>query len=296
MNLRAWPAVLLAASFALAQSPPQGGITLEDPDITESSGVVASRLAGGIYWTHNDSGDGPYLYAFDLQGRSHGRWTVPGAQNVDWEDIAIGPGPRAGRPYLYVGDIGDNNRTRKEIVVYRIEEPRAGERSACAGGCRTGPATVFRLRYPDGPHNAETLLVHPVSGDLYVISKASSGDPPTTVYVARARQLRPGAVALRALATLDIPDPLFRTFIGGLTGGDISPDGRRLVLCDYFRMYEAVLPEGARFDEIWGRRFSWKLIGIGLQVEGICYRPDGQAVIATSEGKPCPLFEIPIED
>jgi hypothetical protein len=69
MNLRAWPAYLLAASFALAQSPPNGGVNLEDPAITESSGVVAPRLAGGIYWTHNDSGDGPYLYAFDLRGR-----------------------------------------------------------------------------------------------------------------------------------------------------------------------------------------------------------------------------------
>jgi hypothetical protein len=263
--------------------------------VTESSGVVASRANPGIYWTHNDSGDGPILYAFDRYGHSYGRWTVPGAQNVDWEDIAIAPGPAPGRWYLYAGDIGDNNRVRLEIAVYRVEEPKTGSASACRAGCQTKPATAFHLRYPDGPHNAETLLVHPVTRDVYVISKASSADPNTTVYVARANQLGPKTVTLTAIATLAVPDAFSRTMVGGLTGGDISADGRKVALCDYLHYYEASLPPGVSFDDIWKQTFYPKLLGVVAQVEGICYRADGKAFILTAEGKPCPVIEIPIE-
>jgi hypothetical protein len=269
--------------------------TVQDPAVTESSGVVASRANRGIYWTHNDSGDGPILYAFDGTGKSYGRWTVPGARNIDWEDIAIGPAPGKNRWYLYAGDIGDNSRNRTEVVIYRVEEPRISGPPSCAQSCKTGPPTVFRLHYPDGPHNAEALLAHPVTGDLYIVSKANSGDPETTVYVARARQLGAKPATLTAIATLPIPDRLFRTFVGGITGGDISPDGRRLALCDYFRAYEAALPAGAAFDEIWKQPFTSTLIGIGLQVEGVGYGADGRSLVITSEGTPCPVYEIKLE-
>src|SRR5262249_53352923 len=95
---------------------------IKSPDITESSGLVASQ-SPGIYWTHNDSGDGPFIYAIDIRGQSRGVWRVAGALARDWEDIAAGPGPQAGRRYLYIGDIGDNERKFSEIVVYRVREP-----------------------------------------------------------------------------------------------------------------------------------------------------------------------------
>ncbi|HKR58234.1 MAG TPA: hypothetical protein VJS64_00770, partial [Pyrinomonadaceae bacterium] len=81
---------------------------LKDKSIKESSGIAASRNHPGIYWTHNDSGDGPFIYAFDIRGDSRGVWRVTGASAEDWEDMAAGPGPRAGTNYLYLGDIGDN--------------------------------------------------------------------------------------------------------------------------------------------------------------------------------------------
>jgi hypothetical protein len=281
--------VLLFTAASYAQYQPRRIATLEDSRITESSGIVASRKNPGIYWTHNDSGDEPLLYAFDRTGRSRGTWRIPQATNIDWEDIAIGPSPQRGRWYLYAGDIGDNDRNRRDIVIYRVEEPRLAN---CPKPCLTAPPAIFRLRYPDGPHNAETLLVHPSTGDLYVISKAGPGDTNTTVYVARAARLAQAPVTLERLATLDIPELLFRSVVGGLTGGDISPDGRRLILCDYFRIYEAALPKGATFDDIWHQHFTSTTIGVGLQVEGVCFRADQKAVLITSEGSPCPLIEV----
>ncbi len=97
--------------------------TIKEKSVSESSGLVASRSTPGAYWTHNDSGDGPYIYAFNNRGESLGVVRVAGAQARDWEDIAAGPGPQAGASYLYIGDIGDNNETRQEVVVYRVLEP-----------------------------------------------------------------------------------------------------------------------------------------------------------------------------
>src|SRR2546427_1152391 len=71
--------------------------TFRSRRLTESSGVVASRAHPGILWTHNDSGDGPYLYATDLHGTDRGVVKVTGARNVDWEDIARGPCPGQAR-------------------------------------------------------------------------------------------------------------------------------------------------------------------------------------------------------
>jgi hypothetical protein len=287
--------LLIALHVAIGQvrAPAAAALTatLKDPAVTESSGVVASRANRGVYWTHNDSGDGPVLYAFDGAGRSYGRWTVPGAQSVDWEDIAIGPAP-GGRWYLYAADIGDNLRRRPEVVVYRVEEPQMSGAPACARACRTGPAMAFRLRYPDGPHNAEALLVHPVTGDLYIVSKADGGDMETTVYVARAGQLGAAPVTLAAIARLDVPDRMFRAVLMGITGGEISPDGRSVALCDYRDIHVASLPPGAAFDEIWKQPFSTTAIGAGAQIEAICFRPDGRRLVLTSEGAPCPVYEI----
>jgi hypothetical protein len=287
--MRVFAVLTLAAALAQAQTA-RVVARLEDLAVSESSGIVASRSYTGIYWTHNDSGDGPVVYAFDREGHRQGRFNVTGAKAQDWEDISIGRGPAAGRWYLYVADTGDNLRNRREVVVYRVPEPEPTPE--CRKGCETAPATAIRLRYPDGPHNAEALLVHPTSGDLYIVSKSGGADTNTTVYVARARELSAGGSTLTAIASLDIPEKIFRTMVGGITGGDISPDGRRVALCDYIRMYEAVLAPGAVFDDIWKQPFTASTVRLGPQTEGICFTADGQALLTTSEGSPCVLTEI----
>jgi len=141
-----------------------------DPAVDESSGLAASRRQPGLLWTHNDSGDDPVVYCADRQARSCGAWRVAGAAARDWEDMAAGPGPRAGQSYLYLGDIGDNGRNRDQVVVYRVPEP-AAPAAPGAGRGTTEPAERIPLRYADGPRNAEALLVHPTTGDIYVVVK-----------------------------------------------------------------------------------------------------------------------------
>src|SRR5215813_6677580 len=123
-------------------------VNLENQSIKESSGIAASRRNSNIFWTHNDSGDGPFVYAFDRQGKHRGVWRVAGAKAMDWEDMAVGSGPKRGQSYLYLGDIGDNSKNRDDIVVYRTAEPliTSSDSSSTAKNPRlTDVADVIRL-------------------------------------------------------------------------------------------------------------------------------------------------------
>jgi hypothetical protein len=263
---------------------------LKNPSIDESSGLVASRTMPGVFWTHNDSGGGPYVYAFDLNGDSVGVWRVSGVDPDDWEDVSIGPGPQAGITYLYIGDIGDNDSARREIVVYRVVEPKAGpedRKSSKSKPLLTESAEAIRLRYPDGKHDAEALIVHPVSGNIYIVTKValqSAGiyeaappfDTSRPITMNRIGELKPTSV-----------------FGGIITGGSVSPDGTRIALCDYFQAFEATLPPNSHnFDDIWKQPLRSLNFGKRNQGEAIAYRLDGRALLGTSEGRGAQVIEV----
>jgi hypothetical protein len=262
--------------------------TIKDKSISESSGLVASRSTPGAYWTHNDSGDGPFIYAIDTRGDSLGVFQVTGAQNRDWEDISIGPGPQRDKSYLYIGDIGDNDQQRSEVVVYRVAEPVPNNNKLTRRRPGvTEPAEAIRLRYPDGKHDAEALLVHPTSGNIYIVTKVVLANP--VVYEAPAPLTSGKAITMRRIGEIRIPS----IFGGVVTGGSISPDGHRVALCDYFQGYELVLPSRAtNFNDIWKQRMTGFDLGKREQGEAIAYRLDGKALLATSEGKKASLFQV----
>jgi hypothetical protein len=204
--------------------------------------------------------------------------------------MAAGPGADAGKSYLYIGDIGDNSEARAEIIVYRIPEPVITAADATSTKKKpqlTGPPEIFRLRYPDGKHNAETLLVHPQTGKLYVVTKVLLENP--GVYEAAMPLSVVTSNTMKRIGSLEIP-----SLLGGfVTGGSISPDGTRVVLCDYFRAYELVMPpNGLSFDAIWKQSFVTIELGRRPQGEAIAYRLDGKALLATSEGRFSPIIQV----
>lgn len=262
---------------------------IKNESITESSGLVASRTTPGAYWTHNDSGDGPFIYAFDTTGETLGTFRVTNARNFDWEDMSVGPGPEPNKSYLYIGDIGDNNDKRPEIIVYRFLEPDlkpADKTSTKTRPRATERAEAVRLKYPDGAHDAEALMVHPTSGNLYIMTKVAFKNP--TVYEATAPLNANEVITLKRLGEVRVPS----IFGGAITGGSVSPDGRRLALCDYFQGYELVLPaDSNNFDDIWKQKMTRFDFGKRKQGESIAYRLDGNALLATSEEDP-DLFQV----
>jgi hypothetical protein len=270
--------------------PPTKLADLEDRAIYESSGLVASRTSPGSYWTNNDAGNGPFIYAFDSQGRSRGVWRVTGAASYDWEDLSSGPGPKPDTNYLYIGDIGDNDGTRPEIVIYRIPEPdigNGGPVSTAEPPQATETAEAIRLRYPDGRHDSEALLVHPKTGRIYLVVKEKSANP--GIYAADAPNVAGEVITLARMGEVDMSGRE-----GALiNGGAISPDGTRAALSDYTQGYEFVLAgANAPFDNIWKQPMRTVDLGKRKHGETVTYRLDGKALLATSERLPTPLIEI----
>ncbi len=201
---------------------------VDTPAATELSGLVASRTQPGVLWTENDGGNPNHVYAVTAAGTLRSDVTVTGAANFDWEDIALGRLPGGGAALL-VADIGDNLAQRDSISVYRVPEPRVSGGAAIA----TPPAQRLELRYPDGPRDAEALLVDPAGGALVVIEKSYVGR--AGVYVADHPPAgAPTTMRRRAWLRLGVAE--------AVTGGDVSADGSTIAL----RTYDAVL--------VWKRR------------------------------------------
>jgi len=262
-------------------APFEAGIIASN-ELTESSGLAVSKCGKDTLWTHNDSGDGPFIYAIGVDGSVKGVWRVAGAKAVDWEDIAAG---RSGDGCeLFIGDIGDNGLKRDHVSVYVVDEPdpaNAGKTERDAGV--TSPSKEIRLTYPDGPHNAEALMFDQRTGDLYVITK--SRDTPAAVYRAGSGALQhAGKDPLKMKKVADISLPAFPP--GFVTGGDISQDGRRIILCDYYNAYEYSLgKDEADLSSVWAKTPAIIDVGDREQGESVAYSAEGNAIFLTSESK-----------
>ncbi|MBC7795611.1 MAG: hypothetical protein H7Z37_01915, partial [Pyrinomonadaceae bacterium] len=210
---------------------PQIIARIKDDAITESSGIVISRINKNVFWTHNDSGDDSFLYAFDSNGDKRGVFKIPNAENVDWEDIAIFHDSNK-ISYLFVGDIGDNNAKRDEITVYQIREPKietSDAKTTKKNPRLTDNAIAIKIKYPDEQFDAESLLINPQNGDLYVVTKMYVG-------AAHIYKLSPPFAQNKTNVLQNIGEiKVANTPEGLFTGGEISPDGKRLVLCDYLQ-------------------------------------------------------------
>lgn len=268
--------------------PPTVIGTIKSPDITESSGIAASRCQNNVLWTHNDSGDDAFIFAINLKGENLGTWKLPNAHNIDWEDIAAFK-DKGGKCFLYIGEIGDNKAKREEHVIYRITEPKitmAASVTTRQSPLFTENAEILRFNYPDFNQDAETLMVQPKTGDIYVVTKRVSG--PAGVY-----RLKPafGIETVKANKITEISVPAIPN--GFVTGGDFSPDGQHVIICDYTRVYEWTSPENSsNFDDIWQQNPESIDLGSRKEGEAVSYNLDGTIIYATSEGKSSPLIEV----
>jgi hypothetical protein len=255
--------VLLVGVLALPAAADDSGhgFTIKDPRITESSGLAASRLHPGIYWTHNDSDDGPYIYAVDsATGKTVARVTLSGVGRPrDVEAISIGPDNQ-----IYVGDIGDNlGGTWPYVWIYRLPEPKKLVD-------RTIRATQYVVKYSDGARNAESLVVDPKTGRTYIIDKNEDGGH---LYEGPARLSTSGANIFRPVAAVDL----------WATDAAISPNGQQLAVRGYFG--------GIYYDWNGGKIKREGRLNVPLQGQGesVTYSVDGTRLLYGSEGVDSPV-------
>jgi len=250
--------------------------------LDEVSGMAASRQNPDILWMHND-GAARQLYAVHTSGRVRARLQLP-TSITDLEDIAIGPGPTPGVDYLYLGDVGDNQRDRDEIRVLRFPEPRlepGGGMELSVDGFEQ-----LRLTYPDDSYDAEALLVDPVTGDVLIVTKEKKR---ARLFVVRAERWN-GSTA----ATLE---PVGKLKVKYISGGDISRDGRHVILRRESRAWLWSRRDGERFEAALARpprQVPVRMKGQSLNGEAVAFLPDGSGYYTVSEGRsePIGLFRL----
>jgi hypothetical protein len=283
---RLWAGALAAAALvpaAVAATPryeaPERVGELTARALPEVSGFTPATAVRGGWWAINDSGHTAELHLVGARGRLLASVRVRGAENVDWEELASGPG-KAGRRTLYVGDIGDNESVRRDLAIYRVAEP--------ARTARTVAATRLPFRYPDGPQDAEALFVDPGSGRLYVVTK--SRNPPVEPCRVYRFPLpyRPGTrVTLERvggrLARLLEPLAL-------VTGAAASPDGTRLAIRTYLQAWEWRRRPGTPFEALFRAPPQQVRIAFESQGEAVAYTLDGRSLVTTSENPPAPIW------
>jgi hypothetical protein len=263
-------ALAWCASPAFAEARSQNGATactssgavVSLPDLPEASGLAHG--SSGLLWSHNDSG-APVIFAFDATGKPAGRLTIDGARVEDWE--AIGSGPCPSGTCLYVGDIGDNSAKRRTITIYRVSEP------AKPGGSVN--AEALHASYPDGPHDAEALLVAP-DGSLFIVTKGETG--PITVYrFPNVLTNSPMRLERVGKTIAEKAGPAER-----VTDGAVSADGRLVVLRTRNSLAFYRGPEFLRGDFQLIARSNITALG-EPQGEGVAFGA-GDAVYVASEG------------
>ncbi|MGH9024165.1 MAG: hypothetical protein ACRDV9_13870, partial [Acidimicrobiia bacterium] len=254
------------ATAAGGYGPAQQRCHLGDRQIAESSGVASASWSDDVVWTHNDSGDRPRFFAVSTTScATLAVYAVSGAEAVDWEDMA-----RSERT-LYLGDIGDNAGRRPSVTVYEVAEPGADDPAG------TVPPTARRvLRYPDGAHDAESLLVDPTTGRLVVVTKVATGR--SGVY--RAPPGGDGVMEKLAEVTVTGLAPL-------TTGADATAE--RIIVRTYFDAYEWDVLPGDTLAGALARRPAPVALPITLQGEAIAYTRDGQGLWTTSESEGAPV-------
>ena len=198
------------------------------PGVTEPGEEPGSRLL----WTHNDSGWPAELFGVDPAGELVAQEPVTGAENVDWEDLAVGPCP-APNPWrveggrcLLIADTGDNRERRDEVVLYRVPEPGPGDAA-------TAPADAFPLILPHGPRDVEALLLLP--DDRVLLVTKGRSDPlevyrsPAPLTDARAAAAD-GRIRMERVQRLS-EGPVWLPSM--VTGGAATPDGTLGVVRTY---------------------------------------------------------------
>jgi hypothetical protein len=274
------PACGVCAQYG--EPAPVGRITKKS--LVELSGLAASRRSPGVLYGHNDSGDAARFFALREGGAVLGQFLLAGVAAIDWEDIALGP--CAAGTCVFLGDIGDNKRERVSYAIYAVAEP------ALAGVDPAAKTPVAfearRFTYPDGPHNAEALLVHPITGQIHVITKEKSG-----LSVVFRLPAPSGSAPVLAERVGDLVVPA-----GGnreITAGSVHPCASRILVRTYDRAFELEAPAGAPFEAV----FSAPLRAVPVpsrqdepQGEAITYAPDGRGYLTSTEGKAALIHRV----
>jgi hypothetical protein len=238
--------------------------TIENPVLEEISGLAFSKNHPDRIYVHTDSGGEVAVFVLDSEGNEIGKIRLEGVENRDWEDIAVGPGP-GGKSYVYVAEIGDNLGVHQSVQIFRFPEP-----GKLSGEISLKPE-ILTFTYPDGAKDAESFFVDPVSGDLFVVSKRDSKN---TLF--RLKESDFGKEKVVAEELLKLP-------FTSATAADISQDGSKILIKNYFKVYYWERKKGESVAEALSHAPKELPYVPEPQGEAVGFQPDGKSYYTISE-------------
>ena len=267
------PAAPDAPTDTFSETPTAGRVQPED-ELNELSGLADSQRQPGLLWSHGDAGSPDILYLLDRKGQLAGRVKVP-FYNYDWEDIAIGPGPKTDEIYLYVADIGDNGNSRDVKNIYRLPEP--GTANEFVQNVET-----IKFRFPDGTFDAETVLLDPLTRDIFVVTK----------WLAKAKIYRLAYPQnTKDISTAELVGNM--TIGGDLTGGAMSVSGREIIVRGYVAISYWQRAANETVGEVLQRAPTKSLPYLfEPQGEAVCFEKSSKGYFTVSERRNVPFVNL----
>jgi hypothetical protein len=263
--------------------------------IDEISGLAGSRRDPSRLWAINDSDNGALLHLVDGSGRLAGSWTVDGAENYDWEDLAAFVD--GGQPWLLIADTGDNGGLRAAIDLVAVREP-----DVAAPPASVPVAWKLRVTWPDGPRDCEAVAVDVAAREILLIAKKRV---PAQVFrvplptVDQTGTIRAVAEPIAIIPGIPQPTeqdlaaaPAGLRYMSQVTAADLSPDGRSLLLLTYREAYLMTRRAGEPWRDALLREPQRLRMPPLVQAEAIAFDRDGRAIWIGTEKLPAPLIHL----
>ncbi len=260
------------------QSPQKIG-ELDNEIVPEASGLAISQHFEDRLYHVNDQGNEPAIIVTSQQGQTLQTVRLTDFDPVDTEELALGP--CGNQSCLYIGDIGDNQQERPYIQIGWITEKSKFGKSEKLRGLR-------KLYYPNGSHNAEAMIVHPQTGDLFIFTKGLAKDSkqeaePSFIFRMAAEDLQTGSnTRLQLVGQIDLPTLLsdYDSPDQVATGAALSIDGESLLILTYKSVVQI------KWDQLETGKGS-KVLNLNVlkKQEAIAWMPGTNSFLVTTESK-----------
>lgn len=267
-----------AASATFLPSVDLGDV--ENPGLSEASGLAASRVNPGYFWSHNDSGNPNVLYYFDDKGKGLREFELVGTQNRDWEDMAI-VGESDGSATVYVADFGDNGAIYADYTIYWFKEPLVNTSTSN----KISAVNSLKFTLPDGARDMECLLIDQKTKDIFIVSKRENNKRLYKISASNVVPLARVQAEFVQELTFSIPiiaDPRVVS-VNFISGGAVSADNSEILIKNYFEMYYWKRSSGESIPSAL-KRPPVKVTYAGINSDGTGQEIQGEAVSFAADG------------
>ena len=195
-------------------------------DLKEISGIA---YTDDLLYSIEDSGNASEVILLDLKGKIERRIAIKNTKNIDWEDLTFDT-----EGNLYIGDFGNNDNTRKDLAIYKIDKNNLQQNAADV-------SYTITFEYPEQTHfpPKKKALLYDVEGFIayqnyfYLFTKNRSKDFDGSSFIYKIPNT-PGHHKAQLIKTITSCSDYHDCAI---TSAAISPDGSKFVLLSHSKVW-----------------------------------------------------------